>query len=231
MNTLAHMWTYNRAQSWTTDIEKDFEVVSRNTTMRYCPQSRHRGVALWQILGFRSCLGDHSWIYSKAIFSVWTHWKQSFVVCQCTSMSLLWKNQLTLNVQLKRCWNFLSQLTFCCAVVVTTVARVDTVYDQARSRLLILFVFFVPGVVGHRWVGTAPTEQRNRAALQYCTVGIDDHCGFLGWNWKKTNTSTGSVHVAGQYLSSVFRFHSDLHCTSISVVDELWFPYLLLTLQ
>lgn len=175
------MWTYNRAQlRWTTDIEKIFRL-SRNTTMGYCPQSRHSTVALWLSLGPRSCLGVHSWTkYTEEPYSVYEHTGniQFWVLINV----IIVLKELTLNVQLNCCWRFFSQVIFCFTVVVSTVARVDTIYNQERSIFLILLIIYIPGVVGHRWVGTASAEQRNRAALHCWTRRVDDYRCFLWRN-------------------------------------------------
>ena len=54
--------------------KKDSEVVTQRHNTLLCALQTQR-----LRLGSRSCLGDHSWIYSRAIFSIWTHWKPTAV--------------------------------------------------------------------------------------------------------------------------------------------------------
>lgn len=121
---------------------------------------------------------------------------------QPTSMSPLCRDGLTLNVQLKRPRNVLPQLIPRSAEVFTAVARLDAGQDQRLSCLPVLFVVFVPGVVGHRRVGSAPAEQSHRAALQYRTVWVDDDCGVLWRNW----TSKPQVWRQPTMLASICHF-------------------------
>lgn len=121
-----------------------------------------------------------------------------------TSMSLLCRDGLTLNVQLKRSGNVLPQLIPRSAQVFTAVARVDAGQDQRLSRLPVLFVVFEPGVVGRRRVGSAPAEQSHRAALQYRTVGVDDDCGVLWRNWTSKPQVWLQATLPASVISAVF---------------------------
>lgn len=121
---------------------------------------------------------------------------------QRASMSPLCADGLTLNVQLKRPRNVLPQLVPRSAEVFAAVARVDDGQNQRLSCIPVLFVVFVPGVVGHRRVGSAPAEQSHRAALQYRTVGVDDDDrGVLWRNWTSKPQVWPQPNVAGRYSS------------------------------
>lgn len=56
--------------------KKDSEVVTLCHNKLLCTLQTQR-----LRLGSGSCLGDHSWIYSRAIFCIWTHWKHTAVLC------------------------------------------------------------------------------------------------------------------------------------------------------
>lgn len=179
INEHTSMWMYNRTLSWWKTNTKNFAVDTQchNVWLVHSPDTR---VALWLRLGLGSCLGDHSWIYSRTTFSQWTHWKHT-----------VWhhlkeeKEELTLNVQLISCWKIVSQLIFCCAEIVSTVARVNNINYQDWSGAYFLFIIFVPGVVGNGWDGSAFTEQSDKASLEYWTIFVDEDCGFLWRNWER----------------------------------------------